>query len=48
MSEAPKTTVPTEEKAVAPSIETDATHPKIAFCPECGKKLQNPKGFCPF
>ncbi len=48
MSETPKTIAATTEKAAAPSNETDATQPKIAFCPECGKKIQNPKGFCPF
>ena len=41
-----KTTVPTTETPA--TVKPTATQPKLAFCPDCGKQLSNPKGFCPF
>lgn len=46
--ESPKTTAPTTEIPPPPSPESNAQQPKLTFCPNCGNKLLNPKGFCPF
>ncbi len=46
--ENPKTTAPTTETSVTPSLKPDSTQPKLVFCPNCGNQLLNTKGFCPF
>jgi hypothetical protein len=47
--ETPKTTVPTTQTVPTTATTTPTvTQPKLAFCPDCGKQLSNPKGFCPF
>ena len=47
MNENPKT-APMKEIPPPPSPETVSKQPKLAFCQNCGKKLENPRGFCPF
>jgi hypothetical protein len=47
MPQTPQTTAPITESPAAPLTPT-VTQPKLAFCPNCGKQLSNPKGFCPF
>jgi hypothetical protein len=48
MSETPKTTAPVTETAATATVQPTFMQPQLAFCPNCGKQLTNPKDFCPF